>query len=70
MPKSGSLPGTNLVYGYDPQNYGVIPGYQGMAPVSMQGRMVAMPVMGYTQMQPVQGYAMPGAYAYNYDYYK
>ena len=72
--KYDSFPMGNLPYGYATQNYGVMPGYAGfqaipMQPMQpMQGGMVAMPVMGYAQMQPVQGYAMPGAYTYKMGY--
>ena len=72
--RADSVPMANLPYGYIPQNYGAMPGYPGfqaipMQPMQpMQGGMVAMPVMGYPQMQPVQGYAIPGAYTYKMGY--
>ena len=44
-------------------------GYQRMQGIPMQG-MVGMPVMDYATMTPVQGYAMPTAYAYSSSYYK
>ena len=72
--RADSVPMANLPYGYIPQNYGAMPGYPGFQAIPiqpmqpMQGGMVAMPVMGYPQMQPVQGYAIPGAYTYKMGY--
>ena len=66
--KSANLPVGNYAYGVMGQQYGTV-GYQGVQGMPMQG-MVGMPVMGYPQMQPVQGYAMPAGYVYNTGYYK
>ena len=66
--KTANLPVGNYAYGVMGQQYGTV-GYQGVQGMPMQG-MVGMPVMGYPQMQPVQGYAMPAGYVYNTGYYK